>query len=251
MFSILCPVYRPPALLPFAVDSVLSQTLTDWELFIVCDGAPPETVAAAESYSAQDPRIKVRAFPKGERNGEAHRHTVLQEAEGTYVAQIGDDDIWLPTHLAAMSSLLAEVEFGHFLEMRILPGLVPNMVMASLEEGEAQRILETSKCLFGPTVTGYRMETYRRLPEGWSPAPQGIASDAFMWKKFLRLPDITIRTCNEVHALKVPDYFRSHMSIAQRRREHERLALLAADVKARESLVDFAFKNLKQRKTKA
>ena len=41
-FTILLPVNRPPALLKYAVRSVQAQERQDFELFIICDGAPPE-----------------------------------------------------------------------------------------------------------------------------------------------------------------------------------------------------------------
>ena len=95
-FTILLPVVRPPDMLVHAIASVQAQRRGDFELFVVCDGAPAETVAAAEALAANDQRIRVRAFPKGERHGEAHRAEVMREASGRLVAQIGDDDLWLP-----------------------------------------------------------------------------------------------------------------------------------------------------------
>ena len=66
LFTIILAIHRPPLLLPFAVESVLRQTVQDFELFIVCDGAPEETVKLAETYAAADDRIKVYPFPKVE-----------------------------------------------------------------------------------------------------------------------------------------------------------------------------------------
>ena len=39
------PVTRPPALLRHAAETVLAQTLANFRLWIICDGAPKETVA--------------------------------------------------------------------------------------------------------------------------------------------------------------------------------------------------------------
>ena len=39
--------------------------------------------------------------------------------------------------------------------------------------------------VFGPTAAGYRIEAYRALPIGWSPAPRDLHTDLFMWRKFL------------------------------------------------------------------
>src|SRR5262249_13068748 len=102
LFAILLPIIRPPALLPLAIDSVLAQTITDFELLVVCDGAPPETVTCAEGYARRDPRVKVFPHPKGARRGEAYRHSALATSTARYVAHIGDDDLWMPDHLTEM-----------------------------------------------------------------------------------------------------------------------------------------------------
>ena len=59
-FTILLPVVRPPDMLVHAIASVQAQQRGDFELFVVCDGAPAETVATAEALAAADRRIHVR-----------------------------------------------------------------------------------------------------------------------------------------------------------------------------------------------
>src|SRR4051794_5700176 len=112
-FTIVLCVHRQPTLLPFAIDTVLWQSHSNFELFIVCDGAPPETAACANAYAARDSRVRVFDFEKGERNGERHRDKVLALASGDLVAHLADDDLWFPDHLRELAALLAEVEFGN------------------------------------------------------------------------------------------------------------------------------------------
>ena len=83
-------------MLPFAIESVLAQSVLEFELFIICDGAPAlYSVACARDFACLDTRVKVFPFPKGQRHGEAHRDTVLGRAAGRYVAQIADDYLWV------------------------------------------------------------------------------------------------------------------------------------------------------------
>src|SRR6202035_4475341 len=81
-FTVLLPVHRPPALLPFAIETVLAQEVDDFELFVICDGAPAETAACARDYARRDKRVRVFTFAKGERHGEAYRHQALTQAGG-------------------------------------------------------------------------------------------------------------------------------------------------------------------------
>lgn len=71
--TVLLPVLRPPYFLPNAIERVLAQTMREFELFVICDGAPPETIECAQEFALRDPRVTVFAFSKGERGGETHR----------------------------------------------------------------------------------------------------------------------------------------------------------------------------------
>ena len=97
-FTVLLCVHREPALLPYAIESVLWQSHGDFELFVVCDGAPRETVDCARAFALRDPRLRVFDLEKSEGRGERHRDTVLAEASGGLVAHLAYDDLWFPDH---------------------------------------------------------------------------------------------------------------------------------------------------------
>lgn len=219
-FTVLLPVNRPPALLPFAVRSVLAQSRAALELFIICDGAPAETVEAAQALAAGDPRVRVFAHPKGERNGEAWRHQALQQASGLYVCQIGDDDLWFDDHLAEAERLMAIADFGNLLGVQMRPDGTPYLQLADLGHPAVRAALQHRRYnFFGPTCSVYRLETYRALPVGWSPAPPELWSDLFMWRKFLVQPGVRFATRPVATSLGLPTALRRGHSLEQRRAE--------------------------------
>jgi glycosyltransferase involved in cell wall biosynthesis len=188
VFTVLLPVHRPPAMLPFAIESVLAQERQDFELFVICDGAPRATADVARGYAARDPRIRVFEHPKGERYGEAYRHQALQHARGAYVCQLGDDDLWLPNHLGEMGNLLEEVDFGNLPHVEVTPDGRLVLFPGDLAD-PATRLMMQSRPFnfFGPTASGYRLQAYRTLTVGWSPAPTELATDLFMWRSSWRV----------------------------------------------------------------
>jgi glycosyltransferase involved in cell wall biosynthesis len=220
-FTILLPVHRPPALLPYAVRSVLWQEMTNWELFIICDGAPDETAQMARSFAAADPRISVFAHPKGPRHGEIYRHQALERARGELVAQIADDDMWFPNHLRELAALLRTCDFGHLTHVVVRRDGAVAARPGNLSAPPMRReIFERGVINFGQTVWGYRLAAYRALPEGWSTTPDGVQVDVHMTQKFLRQPGIRVRSRFAVTSLHFTASRRREMTLAQREEEN-------------------------------
>lgn len=94
--SIIMPTYNRLEYLPPAVESVLAQTFTDWELLIADDGSGEETRAYLQSLS--DPRVRVIWLPHTGKPSVVS-NKALREARGEYVAFLDSDDLWLPTKL--------------------------------------------------------------------------------------------------------------------------------------------------------
>lgn len=219
-FTILAPVNRPPDLLPFAIRSVLAQTRQDFEVFIICDGAPETTAAAARRFEAEDARIRAFVHAKGERHGEAYRHEALQSARGRIVCQIGDDDLWFPDHLEAVEALMTSADFGSTLPMYLQADGSPRLHFADFADPAVQRRMsEGQSNVFGPTPSAYRLDTYRALPVGWSPAPEGTWTDLFMWRKFLALPGIRCATHFTPTTLTFPQALRRDWTLQRRGEE--------------------------------
>lgn len=248
-FTVLLPVHRPPALLPYAADSVLAQTHADFELFIVCDGAPDATVACARAYADRDPRVKVFAFAKGERHGEAHRHAALAHATGDFVTHIADDDLWFPNFLDEMAGLLREADFGNLVHVLVHPdgGLELYPCDLARPAVRARLLAEPPQNRFGLSFGAYRLSAYRRLPIGWSPAPPTLWTDLHMWRKFLARSDMVCATRMTVAALCFLAPLRLAMSLEERITENRRWSERLRDARERATIVESAWRSAVRR----
>mgnify|MGYP001852767111 FL=1 len=108
--SVIIPTYGEPVFLREAIESVIRQTMKDWELIIVDDNNPQtkerrETEVIVSAFCEKDPRIKYLKHPMN-KNGAAARNTGLQYAQGDYVAFLDSDDIYMPQRLQKCCDVL-------------------------------------------------------------------------------------------------------------------------------------------------
>lgn len=95
--SVTMPAYNAERFLAEAIESVLCQTFTDFELIIVDDGSTDSTLSIAESYAQRDHRVRVVTQPHG--GISSGRNRGLAEARGEWIAVMDADDIILPQRL--------------------------------------------------------------------------------------------------------------------------------------------------------
>lgn len=91
-FSIVIPVYNTIKELQRCVDSVVSQSFTDFELILVDDGSADGSGALCDRLSAEDPRIKT--IHKANGGCAAARNTGIRAAGGKYLLFLDSDDMW-------------------------------------------------------------------------------------------------------------------------------------------------------------
>ncbi|MEK7532138.1 MAG: glycosyltransferase [Patescibacteria group bacterium] len=111
--SVLLPVYSEnPAFLDQAIESILAQTVRDFELLILDDGSDVTTAAHLDAWAARDARIRVAHLPhQGITKTLNHG---IAESRGAFIARMDGDDIALPHRFKKQIAFL-ENNLGHAL----------------------------------------------------------------------------------------------------------------------------------------
>ena len=107
LVSIITPNYNCELYIARTIESVLSQTYTNWEMLIVDDCSTDGSVDIAKKYAAKDKRIKV--FCNEKNSGAAFsRNRALDCAQGEYIAFLDSDDLWKPEKLEKQISFMKD-----------------------------------------------------------------------------------------------------------------------------------------------
>lgn len=94
--SVVMPIYNVEKFVADAVQSVLDQTFTDFELICVDDGGTDASIEIVRGFT--DPRIRI--VSQENRGLAGARNTGIWNAKGEFVALLDSDDIWHPEKLA-------------------------------------------------------------------------------------------------------------------------------------------------------
>lgn len=105
--SIIMAAYKAEATIEQAMDSVLAQTFSDWELLVVNDCSPDQTASVVARYAARDERI---ILLNNEKNSGVSftRKRGLEAARGEWIAVLDSDDAWAPDKLEKQLRLADE-----------------------------------------------------------------------------------------------------------------------------------------------
>lgn len=103
LVSVIIPAYNSERTIAATVESVLRQTLTDFEIIVVDDGSTDRTLQQLEVIT--DSRLTV--FSQENSGVSASRNRGIAKASGQYIAFLDADDLWLPEKLADQVQALA------------------------------------------------------------------------------------------------------------------------------------------------
>jgi glycosyltransferase involved in cell wall biosynthesis len=99
--------YNREKFLATAIDSVLKQTLEDWELIIIDDGSTDHSKEVVLRYSDK----RIRYFYQENKERSAARNYGISQARGQYICFLDSDDYYLENHLEVLYSKIRGNEF--------------------------------------------------------------------------------------------------------------------------------------------
>lgn len=98
MISIAMATYNGEKFIREQLDSILAQTITDWELIVCDDVSTDSTIAIIEEYAKKDSRIQIHKN-KVNLGFKRNFEKAIELCQGDYIALCDQDDIWYPNHL--------------------------------------------------------------------------------------------------------------------------------------------------------
>lgn len=120
LVSIILPTYNRYEFLKRAIDSVLLQSMTDWELIIWDDGSNDGTADYCQSLFDK----RIRYFWHANRGVSFARNRAIEKSGGRYLAFLDSDDEWLPEKLSVQMEILdqfpeIDMMFSNFLNVNL------------------------------------------------------------------------------------------------------------------------------------
>jgi glycosyltransferase involved in cell wall biosynthesis len=202
--SVYLPTRNRTHLLREAIESVLAQTFSGFELLIVDDGS--DDASALESLSCMDPRIRMFRHEQP-RGAPAARNYAIREARGRFLTGLDDDDLMLPRRLESLLAAKPEnyslVCSSFYLEKngqrrrynaRACAITLDNILHQNLIDNQAMMLTERAREIGGFDETLKASQDYdfwTRLIERFGPAHriaepsyvrrESIVADAITW----------------------------------------------------------------------
>lgn len=148
-FSIIMPAYNAERFLSEAIDSVLTQSFADFELFVINDGSIDKTADICRQFSKKDSRIVF--IDKINEGVSVARNVALDRAKGQYVFFVDSDDVVYEDSLLRIYSFLKRtpVDYLRF-EYQIIDNLgrklYPNYEATKRRRYDGEK-MESSECI--------------------------------------------------------------------------------------------------------
>ena len=152
--SVVMSVYNGEAFLPEAIESILGQTLREFEFLVIDDGSKDGTAEILGGYASRDRRVRV---VRHENKGRVTSLNVgIGLATGKYIARMDADDVAMPYRLAEQIEFMErhpEVGLlGGAVELISVTGQVVKTARPPLDDSAIKSLMLRYNPMFHPTV---------------------------------------------------------------------------------------------------
>lgn len=185
LVSVVMSVFNGEAWLKKAIDSICTQTYSNWEFLIVDDGSNAATKQVLQAYATEK---RIRILSNTERRGLTRNlNMAIAQSRGSLIARMDADDIALSerlekqvAYLQANPQVALAAAFVMFMDER------DQITGPWAEDREAQdfdsikRLLPTRNCLAHPTVM-FRRTAWEQFPYNEN---QVHSQDWDLWMQF-------------------------------------------------------------------
>lgn len=108
LVTVVMATYNSSRTLKLAIDSVLAQDFSNFEIRIVGDACTDDTEDVVGSFG--DRRINWINLPINSGNQATPNNEGIRCARGEYIAYLGHDDLWFPWHLSSLVGHIREAD---------------------------------------------------------------------------------------------------------------------------------------------
>lgn len=106
LVSIITPLYNASRFISLTIDSVSSQTYSNWEMIIIDDGSTDDSSVIVGTFVMKDPRIQFHS--QSNAGSAAARNNGIRRARGQYICLLDADDTWEPRFIEAQLLFMKE-----------------------------------------------------------------------------------------------------------------------------------------------
>lgn len=179
-FSVIIPVFNRARVIGRAIDSVLGQSFSDWELIIIDDGSSDALAAALEPYQSNN---KLRLYRTQNQGVSKARNFAAKMAQGKWLAFLDSDDEWLAGKLEKQARLIDHSDFKlvHCEEIWIRNGIRVNQMKKHKKGGGDQFIPSLKLCAISPSAAAIEKKRFFEL--GGFREDYPVCEDYDLWLK--------------------------------------------------------------------
>lgn len=182
--SIVLPVYNAEKYLSEALESILNQTFSKFELIIIDDGSLDNSLQIMTHYAKNDSRIKI--ISRSNKGLIASLNEGISQSKGKYIARMDADDISLPTRLQEQFYIMEQQNSDicgcHFHIIDESGKIIDNFIAPLTDESVLLYLTQTVPFAHGSVL--FRREFLEKHQLSYGQTDFSSIEDYALWIKF-------------------------------------------------------------------